>query len=285
MDSFALRRRSDSVRQVALEKAVADSIAHLPPTDSTLRYIIGFHHVRIFSDSLQAVSDSLYYSAKDSIFRLFYSPIAWGSGNYQVSGDTMYVHARNKKAERLNVFENALTINKVARDFYNQLKGVSINVFFKEGDIDLIRAKGNSESIYYVQDDGKAYTGVNRAHADIIDMLFAPKLDSTGKPLLDSAGKSKGKELNRVVFRSEAEGSMIPMRKVSTDDMLLRGFKWQEERRPKSKQELFEAIKKKTDEEDLEAAEKAAAQPDKSQPQALPTIPIVKPPPRPKKHP
>ena len=97
-----------------MEKAYADSIAHLPPTDSTLRYIIGFHHVCIYSDSLQAVSDSLYYSTKDSIFRLFYNPVAWGSGHYQITGDTMYVYTKNKKADRLYVFENALTINKVA---------------------------------------------------------------------------------------------------------------------------------------------------------------------------
>ncbi|HXB07882.1 MAG TPA: OstA-like protein, partial [Puia sp.] len=153
----------------------ADSLARLPTIDTTLRFIIGYHHVRIYSDSLQAVADSLYYSTKDSVFRLFYSPVAWGNGTYQITGDTMYVYTKNKKAQRLYVFENALAINKVGRQFYNQLKGTTINVFFAGGEIDYIRAKGNSESIYYVQDEKKAYTGVNKAHADIIDMRFAPK--------------------------------------------------------------------------------------------------------------
>jgi hypothetical protein len=36
------------------------------------------------------------------------------------------------------------------------------------------------------------------------------------------------------------EGSMIPFKKVNFDDMRLRGFKWLEARRPKSKEELFE---------------------------------------------
>ena len=116
LDSFALRRTQDSLREVAVEQHYADSIAHLPPEDSTLRYIIGFHHVRIFSDSLQAVADSLYYSTKDSIFRLFYNPVAWGSGNYQITGDTMYMYTKNKKADRLYVFENALAINRVAKN-------------------------------------------------------------------------------------------------------------------------------------------------------------------------
>jgi hypothetical protein len=285
IDSFALRRTQDSLREVAVQQHYADSIAHLPPTDSTLRYIIGFHHVRIFSDSLQAVADSLYYSTKDSIFRLFYNPVAWGNGNYQITGDTMYMYTKNKKAERLYVFENALAINRVARTLFNQLKGTTINCFFQGGDIDYIRAKGNAESIYYVADDTKAYTGANHAHGDIIDMVFGPKLDSAGNIAVDSAGKAKGRELDRVVLRNDAEGTMTPMRKVVPEDMVLRGFKWWEKRRPKSKKEMFESLHSENEEESFEAAEQAAEQAPGSQHAALPTIPIIKPKQQAKKHP
>lgn len=268
LDSANRRRRADSTaledarkariaafKDTSLKKQQPiltheDSLALIPTTDTSLRYITGYHHVRIFSDSLQAVADSMYYSTKDSLFRLFYSPVAWGSGNYQISGDTMFVYTKNKKAKRLYVFENALSINREASNFYNQLKGTTINCFFLDGEIDFIRAKGNAESIYYIKDDKKAYTGTNKAHADVIDMVFAPKLDSLGKPALDSAGKSKGKELNRVILRNDAEGSMIPIRRVNPDDMRLRGFKWLEDKRPKSKQELFDEIKKKGKYED-----------------------------------
>ncbi len=285
IDSFALRRSQDSLREVAVQRHYADSIAHLPPTDSTLRYIVGYHHVRIFSDSLQAVSDSLYYSTKDSIFRLFYNPVAWGSGNYQITGDTMYVYTKNKKANRLYVFENALAINRVAKSLYNQLKGTTINCFFLDGEIDYIRAKGNSESIYYISDDTKAFTGANRAHGDIIDMIFAPKLDSAGDIAVDSAGKPKGKELDRVVLRNDAEGTMTPMRRVIPEDMILRGFKWWEKRRPKSKEEMFESLHSENEEQSFEEAEKAAEQAPGSQRAALPTIPIIKPKQQPKRHP
>jgi lipopolysaccharide export system protein LptA len=285
VDSFALRRMNDSLREVAVQQHYADSIAHLPPTDSALRYIIGFHHVRIFSDSLQAVADSLYYSTKDSIFRLFYDPVAWGTGNYQITGDTMYMYTKNKKANRLYVFENALAVNRVARSLYNQLKGTTINCFFLDGDIDYIHAKGNAESIYYIADDKKAYTGANRAHGDIIDMVFGPKLDSAGQIEVDSAGKPKGKELDRVVVRSDAEGTMTPMRRVVPEDMILRGFKWLEKRRPKSKAAMFASLHTENEEENFEEAEKAAGQAPGSQRAPLPTIPIIKPKQLPKKHP
>jgi len=43
-----------------------------------------------------------------------------------------------------------------------------------------------------------------------------------------------------VVLRQDADGIMYPIRKVNPDEMKLRNFKWLEERRPKTKYELFE---------------------------------------------
>jgi len=63
--------------------------------DSTDRYFRAFHHVRVFSDSLQAVCDSLFYSGKDSAFRLFNNPIVWASNN-QVTGDTIFLYTKDK---------------------------------------------------------------------------------------------------------------------------------------------------------------------------------------------
>ncbi|MGB8193734.1 MAG: OstA-like protein, partial [Chitinophagaceae bacterium] len=57
--------------------------------NDTIRYFQGYHNVRIFSDSLQAVSDSLFYSGRDSIFKLFKDPVVWASGS-QITGDTIY---------------------------------------------------------------------------------------------------------------------------------------------------------------------------------------------------
>ncbi|KIC91930.1 OstA-like protein [Flavihumibacter sp. ZG627] len=190
-------------------------------TTNRNRYFQAWHKVRIFSDSLQAVCDSMFYSGVDSVFRLFHEPIAWASGS-QVTGDTMLLYTRNKKAERIQVFDNGMLINKTGLNYYNQLRGNTINGYFVDGAIDYMRAKGSSESIYYAQDEDSAYVGVNRATADIIDMFFS------------------NQELNRVVFRSEVTGTMSPFRQVNHDEMRLRSFQWRDNRRPKTKFELFE---------------------------------------------
>ena len=188
--------------------------------DSTDRYFQAYRHVRIFSDSLQAVSDSLFYSGKDSIFKLFIEPVVWASGS-QVTGDTIYLYTKNKKADQLYVFENGLVINETGSGMYNQVRGNRLFGYFVEGAIDYMRAKGNAESVYYVRDEDNFLVGINKASGDIIDMRF------------------KNKELNRVVFISEVKGTMFPVSQMPEDEKTLRSFQWHEKRRPKTKYELF----------------------------------------------
>jgi len=207
-----VKKSSDTAKKAMVVTKQSDS--------SSNRYLKAFHHVRIFSDSLQAVSDSLFYSGTDSIFRLFYDPIVW-AGESQITGDTIYLYTRNKKADRLYVFENAMVVNRTGHNLYNQIRGNTLNGYFLDGVIDHMRAKGNAESIYYVQDEDSAYVGVNRSTADIIDMRF------------------QNRELNKVVFVNDVRGTTTPMRMVNFTEMRLRNFKWLEERRPKTKFELF----------------------------------------------
>lgn len=215
LDSTVVITVTDSTKK---SLAVTDSSGK--KSDSTDRYFRAWHNVRIFSDSLQAVSDSLFYSAKDSIFKLFTNPIVWASKS-QVTGDTIHLYTKNKKAERLHVFEHGLAINKSGESMYNQIKGNRLNGYFVDGNIDYMRAQGNAESIYYVMDDDSAVVGVNKASSDIIDMRF------------------RNKELYRVVFISSVTGTMYPIRQATETERYLPNFKWLEERRPKTKYELF----------------------------------------------
>ena len=41
------------------------------------RFFEAYYNVKIYSDSLQAVGDSLFYSSEDSAFRLFNNPVVW----------------------------------------------------------------------------------------------------------------------------------------------------------------------------------------------------------------
>ena len=114
-----------------------------------------------------------------------------------------------------------MVINKSGEGLYNQIKGNTLNGYFVDGGIDYMRAKGSAESVYYAQDENNAYVGMNSANADIIDMYF------------------KAKELNKVVFRNTVTGMFGPINQVPDDKKILRNFKWLDDKRPKTKFELF----------------------------------------------
>ena len=189
--------------------------------DSTNRYFEAYHHVRIFSDSLQAVSDSLFYSFKDSVFRLYQDPIVWAQQS-QITGDTILVFTKNKKADRMKVFDNSFMVNRLDPEIYNQIKSTRMDGYFTDGTIDSVRAVGFAECIYYIQDEDSAYTGINESKCDIIDIYFS------------------NQELQKVVFRSSVTGTIWPMKQKSPLEMRLENFRWLENRRPKTKFELFE---------------------------------------------
>lgn len=228
-DSVPLAIRTDSSKTIIakndsskLERVRSTNEISANKSDTSIRYFLAYHHVKIYNDSLQAVSDSLFYSSADSAFRLFYDPVVW-SGKNQVTGDTIFLYTKNKKADRVYVFDNGIMINHVKGDFYNQVAGKTINGYFKEGVIDYIRAKGSpAESIYYVQDKDSAFTGMNHADGSVIDMYFIKK------------------QPDKVKFLNDIHGKLYPMRQIPQDQKYLKKFVWLDKRRPKNKLELFE---------------------------------------------
>jgi hypothetical protein len=84
-----------------------------------------------------------------------------------------------------------------------------------------MRAKGNAENVYYATDEDKSFIGVNKSTADLIDVFF-----DDSKP-------------QKVVFLRNLDGTTYPMRKTNHEELKIRGFKWQDILRPKSKYELL----------------------------------------------
>ncbi|MDQ6608563.1 MAG: hypothetical protein M3Y85_01945, partial [Bacteroidota bacterium] len=189
--------------------------------DSTNRYFEAYRHVRVFSDSVQSVSDSLFYSFKDSVFQLYQNPVAW-SRKTQITGDTIFLHTKNKKPSFIKVIENSFMITELQPSAYNQIKSTNMDGFFKEGMLDSVRARGAAESIYFIQDKDSAFSSVNQTQSDAIDIYF-----------------HKG-ELYKVVLRSSIKGTLYPIKQKQPSEMRLEKFQWLEARRPKTKFELFE---------------------------------------------
>src|SRR5258705_229253 len=210
--------KKDSIVQDTLKGTKVVSVNN---KDSSNRYFEAYRHVRIFSDSLQSVCDSLFYSFKDSTFRLVQYPVLLAKES-QITGDTILLFTKNKKADRIKVFDNSFMVNRIDPEVYNQIKSSRMDGYFKEGTIDSIRAVGFAECIYYIQDEDSAYTGINESKSDILDIYFG------------------NQSLQKVVFRISVTSTIWPMKQKDPREMRLQNFRWLENRRPKTKYELFE---------------------------------------------
>lgn len=225
MDSSAIDSSSKSFNP-KINDSLQSEINHgkdsVSKADTSIRYFLAFHHVKIYNDSLQSVCDSMFISSKDSTFRLYYDPVVW-SGNTQISGDTIFLYTKDKQPERMYVFASGLIVNRTQEGFFNQMSGRTINGYFVNGKIDYMRIKGTqAESIYYMQNNDSAYIGMNRATGDVIDIYF------------------KNQDLNKVIYINQIQGKMYPMNQIPDDQKELRTFKWLDKRRPKNRAELFE---------------------------------------------
>jgi len=115
-----------------------------------------------------------------------------------------------------------MVINELDPGVYNQVRSNRMDGYFVDGNIDSIRVRGDAQCIYFIQDEDSAYTAINESKSDLMDVYF------------------KEKELRKVVFRSAVSGTIWPIRQKKPSEMRLPSFQWLDNRRPKSKAEMFE---------------------------------------------
>jgi hypothetical protein len=216
-DTLYSGRLSDLTRKIPKARAKEEQLK-----DSSLnKYFEAFHHVKIYSDSMQGVADSLFYSLADSTIRLHNKPILWVNEN-QITGDTIYMHLNNKKAEQLRILNNAMAISPVdSTDYFNQLKGNSIIVDFMDGKIHKMQTKGSAENIYFTTDDEGKFIGVNQSNAQIITIDF-----NNDEPV-------------KIVFINQLTGKMTPMFDLPKSALKLNNFKWLIDLKPMSKFDIL----------------------------------------------
>lgn len=235
--SAPVPRDTDST--INSRQALGNKIVEITPlavdttdADSTSpRYFIAYHHVLIYSDSLQARCDSLSYTQADSVMRLMSSilvpgghlPVAW-SRRSQITGDTIYLYMDSSRLKKLYVPNNAFVVSRSGPDkaqMFDQIQGKSLIGHFEEGAIREMIVWPGAEAIYYSTDDNGAYLGVNEAQSERMRVLF------------------QNQQIDKIVLEQEVKQVMTPLQQVSIQNMRLSRFLWLYDKRPQTVQELF----------------------------------------------
>jgi len=186
-------------------------------------YFIGYHHVLIFSDSLQGKCDSMCYTRYDSAIRMIYAPIAWAH-NSQITGDTILMRMDSASMKSMYVPNNAFVVSRsgpVKAKLFDQVQGRTLTAWFRKNSVDSMLVVPDAESIYYTKDEKDAYLGVDQSKSVLIRIYFDDQ------------------KIMRIKLEKEATITMTPLEKADLPNMKLSRFKWLIDQRPKNKEELF----------------------------------------------
>lgn len=187
-------------------------------TDTTKDFM-AFHHAKFYMRNMQGVCDSLFYASSDSLLRMYYDPFVWADST-QMFGDSIYLQLKNKKADFMTLFDEAMVISPESK-YYNQVQGKTIFGYFEDNELQQMKVNANAESLYFGKDDQQKYIGANRAVSSEMLMYF------------------QNRKVKRITFIDKPEAVFTPLNMMQPDDFTLSLFNWKIELKPKSRAEIM----------------------------------------------
>jgi lipopolysaccharide export system protein LptA len=212
----AKKTKEPAAATVRTDSAMADTTAPM--------MFVGYHHVLIFSDSLQGKCDSVSYSQADSTIRMIYKPIAW-SHMSQITGDTILLRMDDSgKMKSMYVPNNSFVVSQSGPEqagLFDQVQGKTLTGYFKDNTITRLVVVPDAQAIYYSKDSKGAYVGESEAKSERMKIYFEKQ------------------QIERILFEKDVTQTMTPLEKVDIPEARLGRFSWLMDTRPKSKEELF----------------------------------------------
>ena len=201
----------------------ADTLRSQYDTSGTYKIYKAYYKVKLFKSDLQAKCDSLAYSLKDSIIQLFTEPVIW-SDEHQLTSEYIEIYTVNNKIEHVELQNTAFIISQEDSVRFNQIKGKNMIGYFKNDELYKVDVNGNGQTIYYPKDNNEII-GVNKAEStDLIIYI-------------------KNKEIDRILFITKPVSTLYPLDQISEKELKLKDFKWLDNYRPKTKNDVFTWIR------------------------------------------
>ena len=180
-----------------------------------------YHRVKFFKSDMSGKCDSIHSNEKTGLMQMFKNPILW-SNESQITGDTIQLLTDivTDKLDSLKVLHNTFIINKDSIGF-NQIKGRNLKGKFIENDLKFVDIIGNAEIIHFIRNENKDLIGIEKSTSSEIQFIL------------------KDGNIQHSKFINSPEGETYPPSKLPENVRKLRGFKWREDERPLSKNDIF----------------------------------------------
>jgi lipopolysaccharide export system protein LptA len=223
-----IKALSDSLQNTFVSDSLIpqDSLTEINDTsivakDDSVKVFYGYRNVKLIRGNLSGICDSIYFNSRDSIFKLYYNPILW-MDSAQMKADSIYIFMKDKKAERVELYQNAIIISQNDTGVYNQIGGKKITGWLKNDKINHVLVEENAECVYFLKNDSNQYIGGNLAKSAMINITF-----------------NDSSEIQRIKLEISPEAKFTPIQKIDFKSYRLDNFNWYFSYKPKSKWDVI----------------------------------------------
>ena len=194
--------------------AMMDTLEVAPPDTSTVTFLRALRNVKAYKSDLQAVCDSLEYSSLDSLARMFIKPIIWNEVKNQFSSDSIYIMVSDGRLSKVSFQSNAFIHTQEDTIHYNQIKSLEMMAFFNnDSELSRFDALGGVSAVFYLREE-EEISLVNQIESKML-----------------SASLKEG-NIQRIHYYESPKNDIYPISQITIERQRLKGFSWQEERRP-----------------------------------------------------
>lgn len=192
----------------------ADTLVSYESKKDSVRKLYAYKNVLIYKSDLSGKCDSLGYDVKDSVIHFYQKPILWTKDS-QSQADSISIFMANQQVQEMRLRGHSFVISEDSLHQFNQIKGRKIWLLFKEdAKLSRVNVEGNGESVYYVVDDKKVTTGLNRVECSRMNLFF------------------EDNQVKRIKFITKPEAKFVPPKEWKEDLRNLDGFNWRIKDKP-----------------------------------------------------
>ncbi len=196
-------------------------------TDSTdhLQTVRANYKVKVYRWDVQAMCDSAFYSATDSLLSLYREPVLWYE-HYQCQADTIELKHDTSGVRQAWLRSSCFGMQQVDLEKFNQLKCKQGVVYFDKGEPLYADMLGNAQMVFYITEEDSSsnptLVGVNAGTGTDMRIYF----DTARAP-------------SRVVTYDKPDMKTYPVMLLPNEWRRMQGFQWLPQRRPRRPEDVF----------------------------------------------
>lgn len=203
----------------------ADTVYVTTDSANRMQTVRANYKVKVYRYDAQAMCDSAFYLASDSLLSLYRNPVLWYE-HYQCQADTIELKHDTSGVRQAWLRTACFAVQQVDVEKFNQLKCKQGIVYFDKGEPQYADMMGNAQMVFYITEDDSSsnatLVGVNVGTGTAMRIYF----DTARAP-------------ERVVTYDKPDMKTYPVMQLPAEWKRMLGFQWLTRQRPRRPEDVF----------------------------------------------